>query len=87
MKIKLDQDFVDIAKDILSENKTLEEWAEIESDDVFQKGAFIGGFDATEEEFCFSYEVEEEYWFQLPLEDIEKVVKREITEIEGDLAD
>lgn len=76
-------EFIDICKEILAENKTEEEWAEIESDDQFQTDHYIGGFDATEMEFCFAVWIDgAEYWFQLPLADIEKVVTGIITEVE-----
>ena len=84
MNIQFDQKFVDIARHITSESKSLDQWAEIESDDMFQQGDFSGGFDATENEFCFSYEnAGKEFWFQLSLNEITKVAKGEITEVEG----
>ena len=83
MKITLDNDFKMISREILTENKSLKEWAEIESDDMFQRGAFNGGFDATEGEFCFSYEDSSgEYWFQLSLVQISQVNLGDIAEIE-----
>lgn len=83
MKHKLQEDFEVIAAQIIKENKSLEEWARIESDDMFQEGNYIGGFDATEMEFCFSVYIEDkEYWFQLPVEAFLKIAGGEITEIE-----
>ena len=77
-------DFKDIVDDILKENKTIEEWAEIESDDMFQQGSYVGGFDGIEMEFCFSFFEDDgqEYWFQLSLEDIVKCSKGEILSVE-----
>jgi len=48
------------------------QWAEIESDDMFQHGNYEGGFDATGMTFCFSvYENGQEYWFEFPLSEVE----------------
>ena len=46
------------------------QWAEIESDDMFQSASFCGGFDANEKAFLFSWYTNdtEAYWFQLSLE-------------------
>lgn len=83
MKITLDKDFKRIACEIVTEDKTLAEWAQIESDDMFQRGAFSGGFDATEGEFCFSYEhTSGEYWFQLSLEEIQAVERGDLVDVE-----
>jgi hypothetical protein len=88
MILQIDTDLREICSQILKEGKVLEDWCEIESDDMFQEGKYVGGFDATEEEFCFSIFIgDEEYWFQLPLDDIPKIVSREINEIEVTEAD
>jgi hypothetical protein len=50
---KLEKDFFLISKEIVLQNKTIREWAEIESDDMFQIGNYEGGFDNTEMAFCF----------------------------------
>ena len=46
-----------------------EAWSAHESDDEFQTEHLCGGFDATEQEFCFSWYASngKEYWFQFPL--------------------
>ena len=83
MKITLNKDFVSIARTIMAEAKTVEQWSEIESEDMFQQGAFVGGFDATEREFCFSFDNGvDEYWFQISLSALEKVCNGELDEIE-----
>ena len=75
MKYQVEELFIQICKEILSENKTLEEWKEIESDDMFQNSKYVGGFDAIEMEFCFGmYENKSEYWFQVSLEDVVNIV-------------
>ncbi len=74
MKHFLNEDFFKIVTQIVSANKTLDEWSEMESDDMFQAEGYVGGFDATEEEFCFSVFIDSfEYWFQLSLDDILKL--------------
>lgn len=73
----LGRDFFNIINLILKENKNIEQWSEIESDDLFQEGSYAGGFDATEKEFTFSYFTETggEFWFQIPLNKIEEISK------------
>lgn len=84
MKYLIGDNFKLICQSILDENKSLEEWTEIESDDMFQQGNIIGGFDATEEEFCFSvYINDEEYWFQVPLIDILLILSGDLVQIEA----
>lgn len=83
MEINIDTNLLNICKEILKENKTPEEWAEIESDDMFQIGSYVGGFDATEMEFCFSfYKNEKEFWFQISLEEIRDIVRERKTTIQ-----
>jgi len=88
MKHILTDDFLLVCNRILDENKTLEQWALIESDDMFQEGDYVGGFDATEMEFCFSVtENSREYWFQLSLQEIEEISTGKKNEVEARLAD
>jgi hypothetical protein len=54
MTHKINIHFLSICREILREDKAEKEWAEIESDDMFQEENYEGGFDATEMEFCFS---------------------------------
>lgn len=84
MKMLLSKDFLEIAQEIVEANKTEEEWAEIESDDMFQRDAFVGGFDADESEFCFSYYAsdDEEWWFQVSLEQMQDIVEGAEVEVE-----
>ena len=83
MNIKIDDNFLLIAKAILSFNKNNDEWSAIESDDMFQTERYEGGYDATEEAFCFSYYDTEgkEYWFQLSLDEIKQIEEKKILEI------
>ena len=86
MKInhKINSEFISICQQILRKNLDLKDWNLIESSDQFQTEKYCGGFDGTENEFTFSYydESGNEFWFQLPLSDIEKVEKGMIKEIE-----
>ena len=55
---------------------------------MFQKGNYIGGFDATEMKFCFSVFVDyQEYWFQILLEGLKEIHGEEITENERLIGD
>ncbi len=52
----------------------MEEWAEIESDDMITVDSVRGGFDATEAEFCFELRIDSrEFWFQLALAQVEQI--------------
>ncbi len=84
MKIIIDEELIDICQRINMENKSPSEWDFIESDDYFQTLHYVGGWDETEQAFCFSYydENRQEYWFQISLEQtnmINKCVLKEIT--------
>jgi hypothetical protein len=80
MNHKIETGLKIICKEILGENKTLEEWSEVESSDMYQDSMYCGGFDSTEEEFTFSlYKDGKEFWFQFPLEDVIKIYDGKIT--------
>lgn len=74
--IPITEELVGLLKKIKTEGKSLEEWAEIESDDMFQSGRFVGGYDADEAAFCFSYfDIDGgEYWFQFTLSDVDDLL-------------
>jgi len=84
MNLKINQEFKNICKEIINENKSLKEWEEIESDDLFQSQSFCGGFDGTENEFCFSFYDNEnkEWWFQLPIEEVQIIAKGQLTSLQ-----
>ena len=74
MRVPIDEDLRRIAESIVQEKKSVDEWAEVESDDMFQEGDFSGGFDADEGEFCFSYYgADGEVWFQMSLAQVEEI--------------
>jgi hypothetical protein len=60
----------EICHAIAARRLTLVEWAAAESSDEFQSGRLVGGFDATEGLFTFSYFEAggTEWWFDLTLE-------------------
>jgi hypothetical protein len=75
MKYQIDTEFMKICKDIIAENKTIDEWLEIESDDMFQSPKYEGGFDSVENAFCFSIYIDsKEYWFQVNLEEVNQIL-------------
>ncbi|MGQ8364978.1 hypothetical protein [Glaciecola sp. 1036] len=75
MVIPIEQELKAICQEIFDKALGLPEWSKIESGDMFQQGNFIGGFDADEQEFCFSYFAtnKNEYWFQFSLETAEEI--------------
>jgi hypothetical protein len=81
MKITVSDEFKTICENIIKENKSCKEWAMIESDDMFQTKSYCGGYDADEDAFCFSYYDmnNAEYWFQVDLEEINKILNNELT--------
>jgi len=86
MQIPIDDEFLTLCEQILKEGLSLEEWREIESDDMFQSPHYEGGFDATEDAFCFSYFDPEgggELWFQLTLSEITEAVAGKLRSIEA----
>ena len=75
MDIPIEPELRSICQEIQSKALGLLQWSEIESDDMFQQGNFIGGFDADEKAFCFSYfdQNKSEYWFQFGLETAKEI--------------
>lgn len=88
MNYPIDEVLESICFKILNEGKSIEEWSDIESDDMYQKENYVGGFDADEREFCFSiYIASTEYWFQFSLEEANRIHNGELTTIEIRLAE
>ena len=83
IEIKIDLEFKQICSDILKKSKKNEAWSLIESSDMFQSPKYSGGYDADEQAFCFSYydEAGKEFWFQVTLEEIEKIINGTVTEL------
>jgi hypothetical protein len=84
MQIRIDQEFIMLCEQILKEGRSLEEWREFESDDMFQSARYTGGFDAIEDAFCFSYYDSGggEFWFQLTPAQISEIVAGNLKAIE-----
>jgi hypothetical protein len=85
MRLAVDDEFRTICREILAENLSPAEWAAIESDDMFQNDHYVGGYDATEQAFCFSHYTAggEEYWFQLSLPEVQAVLVGEVAVIDA----
>lgn len=84
--IPVDEQLLIICNHILSENLSIESWREIESDDMFQTEKYRGGFDAVENEFVFSYYDDQEYWFQLSIQQVTTIVKGKLKTVRGIMA-
>ncbi len=89
MDISIGLELRTICEEIEGKNLNPDQWAEIESDDMFQSIHFIGGFDADEYEFCFSFIAQNkmEYWFQFNLETALKISKGSNPVLIGRLAE
>ena len=85
MKIKhlIGNELISIFKEIINQKLNIEEWSLIESSEQFQTPNYSGGFEATENEFTFSYfdNNRNEFWFQLPLNDIYRIIEGNNVEI------
>lgn len=83
--VPLNADFREICQHIVSECKTLTEWANNSGgSDRYQLGWYTGGFDAIENEFTFSVDIgDQTTYFQLALEQLPDVISGKITEVEG----
>ncbi|WP_342071441.1 hypothetical protein [Yoonia algicola] len=75
--------------EIIRENKSEDEWSEIEADDWFQSKHYCGGYCADEHAFVFSlYRNDgQELWFQFPLSIVDEARKAEMYLFEARLAD
>ena len=82
--LKIESEFIKILKEIKSQNRVLSKWREIESSDMFQSEKYCGGFDSIEDKFTFSYyaDKKQEFWFEITLEEIDKILKGEINNLE-----
>ncbi len=84
MKLTIDSQLKTICSEIQKQNWTINQWSDHESCDWFQTPNYCGGFDATEEEFCFSFydKNQKEYWFQFALESVEQIIDGQVNELE-----
>ena len=81
--VQVPEELRQIARQILAENKSADQWADIESDDMFQSTSLVGGYEAVEGAFCFSYYDGrgKEYWFQLTLAEMTEIATGERREV------
>jgi hypothetical protein len=75
VQLPVPAEFRDVCVSIAADKRTIDAWRAIESDDMFQSKHFCGGFDTTDDAFCFSYYAADgsEYWFQLILSEVASV--------------
>ena len=76
-QVRADDDLRAICREIVAEGKSMAEWDRIESCDMFQRGAFVGGYDACEQAFTFSYYdvSRKEWWLSFTLPVAEKIAR------------
>lgn len=79
--LPVDEQLLTICKHILDENLSLESWREIASDNLFQTEKYRGGFEAVANEFVFSYYDDQEYLFQLSIQQVVAIVKGKIKSV------
>lgn len=89
MHVQVGDELRQICRRILAEGLSEHEWAERESDDMFQSRAYAGGYDATEMAFCFSYYApdDSELWFQMTLGEVAEIAEGKLTEVPARPAD
>ncbi len=85
MQIQVDEELRNVLQYISKANKTEKEWALVESDDMLQFDHYVGGYDATENAFCFSYYKPDgqECWFQFTLEEVAPLLSGQRTSVEA----
>ena len=85
MTLPIPNDLVLVCQQIIRENKSDDQWSEIESGDMFQQGSIHGGYEALERAFCFSYYAPtgEELWFQITLPEVEQIVNGQKQSVEA----
>lgn len=89
MTITVSAEFRAICASIIAQQRSLAAWRKNEADDMFQGERFCGGFDATEDAFCFSYYDSDrrEFWFQLTLDEVASVADEKLQSISIRAAD
>lgn len=82
--LAIDDELRGIFREIVAQNWSDADWATHEADDWFQTAKYCGGFDATENEFCFSVNDADsaEWWFQFPLSTVAAILSGDIKSIE-----
>lgn len=87
--VAVDEELREHLDEIIRENKSEDEWSEIEADDWFQSKHYCGGYCADERAFVFSqYRKDgQELWFQFPLSIVNEARREEMYIFEAHLAD
>ena len=85
MELAIDQDLMAICQEIITDNHSEDEWAEMESGDMFQRGRYSGGFDSDDMFFAFSYDEDGSEWcLSLTLQEVQQVVSGEKATVQVD---
>lgn len=76
-QLKVDDDLRALCREIVAKGKSAGEWDRLESDDMFQRGNYVGGYDAAEQRFTFSYydAAKKEWWLSFRLPIAEKIAR------------
>lgn len=83
MKHQINDDFRAICKEIISNPED----AKIPSDDLLQRGLYVGGYETLEDAFCFSVHLDREYWFQITFEEAALIAAGKLNEVDVRLAE
>ena len=79
----VDDDLAAIAAVTVRANRTEAEWAAVESDDMFQRGLYVGGYDADERGFTFSvYADDGELWLEFTIDDALAIAAGRLTAVD-----
>ena len=82
MTIDVDDELRAICRDLIAEGFSESGWADRESDDWVQSDHYQGGYDATEEAFCFSrYDGDDEVWFQFTLAEAAAIANGDVAQL------
>ncbi|WP_061227142.1 hypothetical protein [Leptospira interrogans] len=83
MNIGIDDELNSLLRIIIKESNDHNYWADRESCDLFQTARYWGGYDSIENAFTFSYyDIKNiEWWFQITLDEIDKILSGEIQQI------
>ncbi len=78
MKMNVDAHLIAICQEIIKD----EGEAMIPSDDLLNAGPYVGGYETIENAFCFSVRRDQEYWFQITLDEAKEIAEGRLSEVE-----
>lgn len=86
--LDVDEELVEIAKEIVDQDWSIQDWAAHESGDWFQTENYCGGFEADDEntgEFAFAKfpGTPEEFWFLFPYSSAKGIAEGTITQVQA----